>query len=69
MKTLQKAGFDNFLNRQPVTLIDIGARGGPSRNWRSHPNLFVVGFEPDPDEHRQLEDAAGPNERYLNAAL
>jgi FkbM family methyltransferase len=69
LKTLQKAVFDNLLNRQPVTLVDIGARGGPSSNWRSHPNLFVVGFEPDPNEHRQLEDAAGPNERYLNAAL
>jgi FkbM family methyltransferase len=57
--------------RSPVTLIDIGARGGLQPNWkgaRSH--LKLVGFEPDPAEYARLAAGADPQRAvYINAAV
>lgn len=55
----------------PLTLIDIGARGGLQPNWkRARPHLRVIGFEPDPEEYARLARANDPRRLlYINAAL
>lgn len=41
-----------------ITLIDVGARAGIHGRWdRLHPLLSVVGFEPDAQECRRLNEA------------
>jgi len=56
---------------RPLTLVDIGARGGLQPNWApARRYLRVIGFEPDPKEHARLAAAADPRSRvYINAAL
>jgi FkbM family methyltransferase len=56
---------------QPLTLIDIGARGGLQPNWKqARPHLRVIGFEPDPDECARLARTSDPAKTlYINAAL
>ena len=55
---------------QPLTLIDVGARGGLQPNWkRARDHLMLVGFEPDPEEHARLARKNDPNALYINAAL
>jgi FkbM family methyltransferase len=56
---------------RPLTLVDIGARGGLQPNWApARRHLRVIGFEPDPEEHARLAAAADPRSRvYINAAL
>ncbi len=55
----------------PLTLIDVGARGGLQPNWKpARPHLRVIGFEPDPEEHARLAAGADPNRAYyINTAL
>jgi FkbM family methyltransferase len=55
----------------PLTLVDIGARGGLQPNWRAaSEHLRVVGFEPDPAEYARLKAAADPQRFvYINAAV
>lgn len=57
--------------RTPLTLIDIGARGGLQPNWkRAQRHLRLVGFEPDPAEYASLVAAADPRHAvYINAAV
>jgi FkbM family methyltransferase len=57
--------------RSPLTLIDIGARGGLQPNWkRAQGHLRLVGFEPDPAEYARLAAAADPRRAvYINAAV
>ena len=56
---------------QPLTLVDIGARGGLQPNWkRARPHLRVIGFEPDPDEYARLARNTDPRKAlYINTAL
>ena len=57
--------------RNPLTLVDIGARGGIQPNWkRASRHLKLVGFEPDPAEYERLVKNAD-RERivYINAAV
>ncbi len=55
----------------PLTLIDVGARGGLQPNWKAASrHLKLVGFEPDRDEYARLCAAADPKRAvYINAAL
>jgi FkbM family methyltransferase len=70
VNVLHSPAFAEQLNKSPLVLVDIGARGGPSENWQAAlPNLQVIGFEPDAEEHARLQESAPSNERYLNAAL
>lgn len=57
--------------RTPITLIDVGARGGLQPNWkRATRHLRLVGFEPDSAEHARLVADADPNRAvYINAAV
>ena len=58
-----------YFLEQPLTLIDVGARGGLQPNWnRAREHLKLVGFEPDPEEHARLA-RSHPNALYINAAL
>lgn len=56
---------------RPLTLVDVGARGGLQPNWaRAQRHLRVVGFEPDPEEHVRLTRSADPSRMvYIKAAL
>ncbi len=55
----------------PLTLIDIGARGGLQPNWKqARPHLRVIGFEPDPEEYARLARTNDPRKTlYINTAL
>jgi FkbM family methyltransferase len=45
--------------REPVRLVDVGARGGVHPRWRRfYPLLEVLGFEPDPAECERLNQCA-----------
>src|SRR5687768_11759141 len=65
--------FESEYSRHPLTLVDVGARGGVKRNWlgaRRH--LRVLGFEPDQREYERLVQSAGSGARkdeYFNVAL
>jgi FkbM family methyltransferase len=57
---------------RPLTLVDVGARGGLQANWRKAArHLRVVAFEPDPNEHARLAHSAPTDGSrvYINAAL
>lgn len=60
-----------YYERGPLTLIDIGARGGLQPNWkRARRHLKLVGFEPDPAEYARLAAGADPQRAvYINAAV
>lgn len=52
------------LQTQPMRIFDIGARGGFEPHWNNYGNqIELIGFEPDPDECEQMNQAA------KNAAL
>ncbi|GMV21710.1 MAG: hypothetical protein AMXMBFR57_16590 [Acidimicrobiia bacterium] len=54
---LPPAALD-LLRRQPLSLVDIGARFGLPPHWAAvSAVLDVVAFEPDPDEARRLEQS------------
>lgn len=65
--------FDAEYRRHPVTLVDVGARGGVKRNWSAAArHLRVLGFEPDRAEFERLvQNAAttGTAREYFNIAL
>lgn len=62
---------ESYYKRWPLTLIDIGARGGLQANWKqARRHLRLVGFEPDAAEHERLAAAANPERvLYINAAV
>ena len=62
---------DDHYSGTPLTLIDVGARGGLQPNWkRARRHLRLVGFEPDPVEYSRLAaKAAGTRDVYINAAV
>lgn len=49
-----------------LTLIDIGAAGGPNKDW-DLPFVEIVGFEPDIKEFDKLEK--NQNRMFFNNAL
>ena len=54
----------------PVTVIDVGARGGFNSEWEVFGgNLRMYCFEPDPEECQRLQASARPGVRYLPHAL
>lgn len=65
------AAARNHYEREPLTLVDIGARGGLQPNWKAaQSHLRLVGFEPDPVEYERL--TAGEDRQrsvYINAAV
>jgi FkbM family methyltransferase len=59
--------------RHPLTLVDVGARGGVKHDWQAaRRHLRVLGFEPDRREYERLVAAArssGSQDAYFNVAL
>src|SRR5665213_1974356 len=58
----------------PLTIFDVGARGGMNQEWAVFGNqLRVICFEPDEEECKRLEaevqDEAAPQVRYIPCAL
>ena len=55
-----------------ITLIDVGARGGVHERWQRCKKYFrAIGFAPDEEAFKQLEDTNPELDlyRYVNAAL
>jgi len=55
----------NYLEDSKIVLVDVGARGGINKRWKSiAPILKVIGFEPDEKECEQvnLNAKSSPNE-------
>lgn len=65
--------FEDLYRRDPLVLVDVGARGGLKSNWlpaRRH--LKLIGFEPDQRAFGQLEDrptAGDHTTTFFNRAL
>ena len=59
------------LYAHPLTLVDVGARGGLQPNWRAaRAHLQLVGFEPDADEHARLaQRKTDGRTTYIQAAV
>lgn len=62
-----------LIQRQSLTLMDIGARGELEEPWSlmTPGALEVIGFEPDAEECRRLNQEVPPNSqrRYIPAAV
>ena len=63
--------LDPLFDAHPITLVDVGARGGLQPNWRPvRRHLRLIGFEPDPEEHARLSRDADPRKAlYIQCAL
>lgn len=65
--------FDDAYRRHPLTLADVGARGGLRPNWQAaRRHLRLIGFEPDEREYLQLVERARveqSSDRFFNVAL
>jgi len=62
--------LQHHFERHPLTLIDIGARGGLQANWaQARKHLRLIGLEPDSAEHARLAEAHRDGTTlYINAA-
>lgn len=51
-------------------LVDVGARQGIAGKWAPLGDVIeVIGFEPDPDECKRLNETTGSNQRFFAVAL
>lgn len=58
------------LGLETLTLLDVGARWGIDQRWNAlGDRLKIVGFEPDPEECRRLNERAQPNFKAYPLAL
>jgi len=59
-------------SKSPLTIIDIGARGGPQKRWkeilRQVPSR-LIGFEPDQEECVALNEQTPDSHLFIPAAL
>ena len=62
--------LSNSITSNPITLVDVGARGGVSSEWHLFgKNLRVLGFEPDSKECKRLNSETESNHIYFPTAL
>ena len=65
--------FRDAFARDPLVLVDVGARGGLRPNWQpAKEHLRVIGFEPEAEEFARLDAqarASGGRTRVFHAAL
>ena len=65
--------FRDVFARDPLVLVDVGARGGLRPNWRpAEDHLRIIGFEPEAEEFARLDAqarASGGRTRVFHAAL
>lgn len=59
-----------FFKADPLVVIDIGSRGGFEKHWDVYgEQVKLIGFEPDEQECKKLNESAGPNVRHYPVAL
>jgi len=70
-KILVSGLFDGVTSRKwPIVFADVGARGGIHERWKQISEYMdIIGFEPDEEECRKLNDAGAINETYIPIAL
>lgn len=70
MRTIDSPLLEHHFERYPLTLVDVGARGGLQPNWAPlRKRLRLIGFEPDEAEYARLSGAPQPFPAlYINAA-
>ena len=65
--------FREIYDRDPLVLVDVGARGGLRPNWKpAEDHLRLIGFEPEAEEFARLEARSredGGRTRFFHAAL
>ena len=65
--------FREIYGRDPLVLVDVGARGGLRPNWKpAEEHLRLIGFEPEAEEFARLEARSrqdGGRTRVFHAAL
>jgi len=75
---MEQSVTHNINDRQsPIVIVDVGARGGIQQQWLSSPYpIMILGFEPDEDECRRLNEnlrtvqtGVHPTRRYFPIAL
>lgn len=63
---------NEILKDHPLTVVDVGASGGPEYHWANYGNAVrFIGFEPDSEECRRLNNSSayGENFRFYPIAL
>ena len=65
--------FREIYDRDPLVLVDVGARGGLRPNWKpAEAHLRLIGFEPEAEEFARLDARSrqdGGRTRFFHAAL
>ena len=62
--------FEQYTKSNPITLVDVGARGGIHSRWDLvKGNINVLGFEPNLQECKRLNEKSGNNNTYFPIAL
>ena len=65
--------FREIYQRDPLVLVDVGARGGLRPNWQpAVEHLQLIGFEPEAEEFARLDAKSredGGRTRFFHAAL
>lgn len=65
--------FVDAFERDPLVLVDVGARGGLRPNWKpAEEHLQLIGFEPEAEEFNRLDAKSrqdGGRTRFFHAAL
>jgi FkbM family methyltransferase len=71
MKTnIYPPAFAEIFEKYPLTLVDAGASGGISSQWKRHQRyLRVIGFEPDSRAFEDLKNQNLPQMKFYNVAL
>ena len=59
-----------YFKNEPLTVVDVGARGGLEAYWKVYGDqIRVIGFEPDVRECRRLNRVFKNNQRFYPYAL
>ncbi len=62
--------FRGIIEKEPLVLVDAGARGGIAQKWEPLTGVMkVIGFEPDENECTRLNKVSASNQHYLPLAL
>jgi FkbM family methyltransferase len=67
MESLRNENPSSRLFEGPVTLVDIGAKGGIPTRWKGIESVDILGFEPNQKSYRRLSEAE--KQSVLNYAV
>lgn len=66
----QSKMFKQYTKSNLIVLVDVGARGGIHQRWNlPGESIKVLGFEPDHEECKRLNEKSGKNHTYFPIAL